>query len=52
MLDKLHNIRDAWVSRNGKQVIRKIEDTQDDEAIRLWEYISTLKTDATKKAVS
>ena len=52
MLDKLHNIRDAWVSRNGKQVILKIEDVQDNEAIRLWEYISTLKTDATKKAVS
>ena len=52
MLDKLHNIRDAWVSRNGKQVIRKIEDTQDDEATRLWEYISTIKTDMTKKDAS
>lgn len=52
MLDKLHNIRDAWISRDGKQVIRKIEDTQDDEATRPWKYISTIKTDMAEKDVS
>ena len=42
MLDKLHQVRDAWVSQKGKKVIHKLEAIQDDETARLWECISKL----------
>lgn len=50
MLDRLHLVRDSWVSYKGKKVVRKLEEIEDAETQRLWNFISGLKGGATTEA--
>lgn len=52
ILDKLHNVRDAWISHKGKKVIRKLEEISDCETKRLWECISSIGADKKEETAS
>ena len=50
LLDRLHSIRDAWVSYKGKKLVRKLEEIEDPEIASLWEFVSNLLTDIEAEA--